>query len=441
MALADFENLLRASIGLDVHSIGSSAIEQAVRVRQSAFNLDDRDAYWQRVNGCRTELQALIEAVVVPETWFFRDREAFVALARIGHEQWLRAPADRVLRLLSLPSSTGEEPYSMAMALLDAGVPADRFRIDAVDVSAQALAQAERAVYGRNAFRSDELTFRDRHFEATPLGHRLNDSVRRQVHFQQGNVFADDFLPGLDIYDVIFCRNLLIYFDRPTQDRAVGILGRLLKPSGTVFVAPSETGLLLNHDFVSAKVPLAFAFRKRATRSGDAKTTGAPPVSRRSTRRPVAPPASAHQSAESKSSSVESGFSRTVGEEKKTEKRPAAAPQPLTPTDQRAGVHADLDEAARLADQGSFIEAATRCEEHLRQHGPSANAFYLLGLVRDAAGNTTDAATQYRKALYLDPEHLETLMHLALLLEQQGNGAGAKVLRARALRLEQNGGL
>src|SRR6266852_1112454 len=156
MALADFENLLKASIGLDVGSVGRSSIERAVADRQSACALPDRHMYWERVSTCGAELQALIEAVVVPETWFFRDREAFATLASIGQEQWLRAPADGVLRLLSLPSSTGEEPYSMAMALLDAGVPAHRFQVDAVDISARVLAYAGRRMYGKNSFRGQD---------------------------------------------------------------------------------------------------------------------------------------------------------------------------------------------------------------------------------------------------------------------------------------------
>jgi chemotaxis protein methyltransferase WspC len=418
MALTDFEHLLKASIGLDVSSIGPSSIERAVQERLSACGLRDRHVYWEHVRACETELQALIEAVVVPETWFFRDREAFATLANIGHENWLRAPADRVLRLLSLPSSTGEEPYSMAMALLDAGVPADRFRIDAVDVSARAIAQAERAMYGRNSFRSQDLTFRDRHFESTTLGHHPSDAVRRQVHLRQGNMFAADFLPGLDIYDVIFCRNLLIYFDRPTQDRAVEVLQRLLTSNGTLFVAPSETGLLLIHDFVSAKIPLAFAFRQSAASSREPKPANVRSVARLPRPFPRASPVSVRQAPGVK---------------------PAPASfQPLPRADQPAGLHAGLDEAVRLADQGCLVEAASCCEEHLRRHGPSVKAFYLLGLVRDAAGNPTDASNYYRKALYLDPEHHETLVHFAFLVEQQGNSAAAQVLRERARRVERH---
>ena len=91
----------------------------------------------------------------------------------------------------------------------------------------------------------------------------------------------------------------------------------------------------------------------------------------------------------------------------------------------------------RLADQGHFVEAATSCAEYLRQHGPSAAAFHLMGLVRDATGNQPEAADYYRKALYLEPNHYVTQIHLALLMEKQGDTAGAKVLRNRARRLEQ----
>jgi chemotaxis protein methyltransferase WspC len=420
MALNDFEQLLKASIGLDAGSVGESSIERAVQERLSACALPDRHAYWERVRSSGSELQALIDEVIVPETWFFRDREAFALLASIGHEKWLRASADRVLRLLSLPSSTGEEPYSMAMALLDTGVPAERFRIDAVDVSARAIAQAERAVYGRNSFRGQDLTFRDRHFEATALGYRPSDSVRHQVRFRQGNVLAADFLPGLDLYDVIFCRNLLIYFDRATQDRAVIVLQRLLTSSGMLFVAPSETGLLLRHDFVSAKIPLAFAFRKSGAGCRDPRPPARPV--RRSTPFRVASPAPGRRE------------SPPATREKLT-----AAPPLLPSTERRAGMQAGLDEAVRLADQGLLVEAATCCEQHVERYGPSANAFHLLGLVRDAAGDTTDASRYYRKALYLDPEHHETLVHLAFLVEQRGDRAGAQVLRNRARRVEQNG--
>src|SRR5438093_975626 len=123
---------------------------------------------------------------------------------------------------------------TMAMALLDAGVPADRFHIDAVDISARVLSQAGRGLYGRNSFRGQDLAFRDRYFRAAADGYRLSEAVCQQVRFQQGNLFDGGFLPGVERFEVIFCRNVLIYFDRPTQDRAIHILKRLLTMSGVM---------------------------------------------------------------------------------------------------------------------------------------------------------------------------------------------------------------
>ena len=96
-----------------------------------------------------------------------------------------------------------------------------------------------------------------------------------------------------------------------------------------------------------------------------------------------------------------------------------------------------MDHARRLADQGHLVEAAALCEAHLRERGPTAEAFNLLGLVRDASGKADDAAAQYRKALYLEPNHHEALIHLALLLQKQGDVAGAQRLQRRASRLQQ----
>lgn len=412
MDTARFEHLLKQTMGLDAASIGSASVERAVQERLSACGLADAQAYWERLSGSGTELQELIESVVVPETWFFRDPASFVALTRLLRDAGSPRQAQGVLRLLSVPCSTGEEPYSMAMALLDAGFPASALRIDAVDISNRALARAQGAVYGRNSFRGNDLAFRDRLFVATAGGHSPVDTVRRLVQFRHGNLL-DGLAAGADLYDVIFCRNVLIYFDRATQDRALAVLGRLLTPRGWLFVGPSETALLSDHGFISAKLPLAFAFRKGPVPGSVVKLRATPAPSK-----PVRAPALAvPQPARPRAAP------------------PAAAPRASARTDAATGI----DRARRLADQGHLAEAAAHCEAHLREHGPTAEAFNLLGLVRDASGKPDDAADQYRKALYLDPNLHEALTHLALLLQKQGDAAGAQRLQRRASRLQQGG--
>ena len=99
MAYANFANLLKQAIGLDAASIGISAIARAVRQRELACGLEETGAYWERLRSSADELQALVEAVVVPETWFFRDREAFAGLVRVACEHWPGAgPQARPMR-------------------------------------------------------------------------------------------------------------------------------------------------------------------------------------------------------------------------------------------------------------------------------------------------------------------------------------------------------
>ena len=398
----DFEYLLERSMGLDAASIGASAVRGAVKERMSIRHLCDGYAYWDLVRSSASELQALIEAVVVPETWFFRDPEAFAELARIAQKEALARP-DGTFRLLSLPCSSGEEPYSMAMALCDTGVSLSRCRIDAIDISARTLTLAQSALYGKNSFRGTDLGYQDRYFEKAARGYRLKEALRAPVHFCQGNMLSEDFLPGSQLYDIIFCRNLLIYFAQGTQDQAVGLLKRLLKPEGVLFVGSSEGNLLLSHGFISSKVPLAFAFR----RAGAAVPRALPSPARTLPRQLAESPLRA---------------------------RPGPHPVPARPKPSAA--ESPLDNALRLADQGHMADAAESCEEHVRRSGPSAKAFFLMGLIRAAAGSLKESERYYRQALYLDQNHHEALVHLHLLLEKQGDLQGAEAVFKRIERLK-----
>jgi chemotaxis protein methyltransferase WspC len=395
LALAGIEALLKAVMGLDASSLGPSAIQRAVQARRRASGAPDAAAYLQRVGVDARELQALVESVVVPETWFLRDPEAFATLADVAAQR-LRDTPLRPLRLLSLPCSSGEEPFSMAMALLDAGVDPHQFRIEGVDISEVAVEAAQRASYGPNSFRSADLGFRDRHFR--PAGEQRwtpSDRVRECVAFATGNLLAPGFLPGEGHFDAIFCRNVLIYFDPDTQVRAVEVLTRLLAPDGWLFVGPSETGLLPRHRFASAQRPMAFAFRRQnarmATRGAKAGVTATP-----------------------------------------AQKAGAAASAGAAPPARRATVMApSRQRAARVVDH------ELRRSQALADQGASADAYCLLGLIREAAGDKAAAAALFRKALYLEPRHAESLGHLALLLERKGDANGARLLRERLRRLDQ----
>jgi len=402
MPLADFEDLLKQAIGLDAASVGSATIERAIQLRMAVVGLIGLEDYWQLTSNSNHELQELVEAVVVAETWFFRDREAFAALTYLVTEEWRPASSVAVLRMLSIPCCTGEEPYSMVMALVDSGFSPDQLSVDAVDVSAQALAVAKRGVYGSNSFRGEDLTFRDCYFERVANGFAVAPSIAKRVNFRLGNLLSsgDESVPP---YDVIFCRNLLIYFDRAKQEQAMKILSSLLTPSGLLFVGSAEAFLAGCHGFRPVNRPMSFAFRKSPAKRLEPATPTAAPARKR------------------------------VQSPQHVQPRPSM--KPMAPSPAPLG---DLQTARRMADLGQLREASERCEDYLRQHGPSTDAYFLMGLIKDAAGDAHTAAELYRRVVYLEPEHVEGLMHLALLVECQGDPVTAERLRKRARRIEHS---
>lgn len=424
MKLDGFQQWLKDTMGLDASTIGPTLVERAVQRRMSACGRAGLSDYWQSLRDSRQEQQELIEAVVVPETWFFRDAQAFATLARHFDPLWAVTHPGERLRLLSLPCSSGEEPYTMVMSLYEAGFPIERLDIDAIDISEQALAKARRGLYGNNSFRGGDLGFRDRHFQAVSGGWQLPASIRARVDFTQGNVLDLGFLPGEGRYDAIFCRNLLIYFDEPTQVRTVEILARLLKPDGLLYVGPSEASLLLSRGMTSAQFPMAFAFRKAAP-APSPQAGMAPDADKYGVNKRVAiePPRRAATPLAFAPASPPRLSSASQRKPESPKPAPVAATEPSL-----------LDTAQALADGGRFAEAAAACAAHLQAQGPSVRALYLSGLIHGAMGRDAQAEDHLRKALYLDPCHEEALMHLALLLETRGDAAGGRVLRLRAQR-------
>lgn len=412
-----FFRFLQDRIGLDVASVGEQMVERALGQRCAALGANDLDDYWVRLQQSHQEQQALIEAVIVPETWFFRYPESFAALVDLAKKRQIEQGGKRPLRILSLPCSTGEEPYSIAMALLDAGLLPQSFRVEAMDISPNSVARAQRGLYGRNSFRGTDQEFRERHFSETEDGHLLDERVRKQVQFSAGNVLDPALLSRQGSYDFVFCRNLLIYFDVPTQQRVFEVLKSLTQADGVLFIGPAEGSLLARMGMRPLGIAQSFAYVRQEP--------AAKPAPRKVVAMSAPSPAPVQAPAPRPAATVP---------------RRAIAPVPSThkPTpgrDEQAGEL--LARIAELANGGNSAEARAACQRYLKTFEPVAQVFYWLGLLSDVAGDAADAISQYRKALYLEPQHHEALVHLAMLLDAQGDSAGARRLQERAARSER----
>jgi chemotaxis protein methyltransferase WspC len=421
MDVSAAERLLQERIGLDPASAGPGLVARAVRSRMKSLGIarSEGASYLALLEESPSELQSIIEEVVVPESWFFRDDRPFAFLREHLSGRRLSEESPLPLRLLSLPCARGEEPYSIAMMLLDLGFVGAQFRIDAVDLSHTALEAARLGIYNAHAFRSADLSFRDRYFHRTAAGFALASEVKRLVHFRQANIL-DEGLYGLEPpFDVIFCRNLLIYFDTPSRARAVGRLDRLLARHGILILGHAEQLGILGPQFRPVGGTGSFAFER-----------GAPGVDQPVPKPSHRPARAPHKRAATKTTPVHVEHSVPPA---RAEAKPGIAAS-ARPVDGESDAAASLAHAHRLADQGRHAEAAELCEADLRRRGPSARTYFLLGVVRQAAGERSQAATCFEKAVYLDPLHEEALLSLALIAHRAGDHAAATNYRRRAGR-------
>ena len=142
MSSIAIEKFLENEMGLSADAVGSDIISKAVQLRMKECGLNGPGEYLECLGSSLKEREKLIEEVVIPETWFFRNGESYVYLCQYLKNEWLPENKEKELRVLSVPCSTGEEPYSIAMSLIDAGMDGFRIHIEAVDISAAAVSKA-----------------------------------------------------------------------------------------------------------------------------------------------------------------------------------------------------------------------------------------------------------------------------------------------------------
>ena len=399
--------LVRSRTGL---AIADDMLARAIRQRLRERQESEAERYMARILDDEAEFADLLDLLVIPETWFFRDPQAIIHAARFAQQRHERSGLP--VRLLSLPCSTGEEPYTLAMALFDTGLPATAFQVTAVDINEPSLERARRGLYGRNSFRARDLEFRERYFAAEGDRHRLSERVRAQVRFRQGNILQLGSLRDGAPFDVVLCRNLLIYFDDQTQGRALSHLAALLHDDGLLCVGSSEMVSAMRHGFASLGVAQASALVKRQA---------APPDSAHA--QPVATPA--RRKAPARPSTTRPPLAAPT--------RPRLVPAPAAQPPEQSP--APLEQAQRLADSGRVVEAEALLRTLLEQDPSQAGAHFLLALILPDA-RAAEAERALRQALYLEPGHYPALCRLALTCERAGRLDEASRLRERAARIQ-----
>lgn len=416
MMSALIENMLYQRIGMDIKSVGQQIFQRVLQQQLHKYQCDLAH-YSQMLQHSEEIWTSLVEAIVIPETWFFRYPESFSLFEELVHEQFRANPARPALKILCLPCSTGEEAYSIAISLLRNGYSAQQFCVDAIDINTQALQQAQSGIFRQYSFRTTNLPFIHQFFEVTESGSLVNQNVRDCVKFSYGNLFEPATLPAKQ-YDFVFCRNLLIYFDQNKQQQAIQQLRKLLSSEGYLLSGPAEAGAFVRAGMTALPRRDCFAF-SQAEQVKPKKIT----------RQLIVP-------ATFKEKSKKAGQALPVPALKPSSRINSSAPVLSAPAKKAERKQDLLQRIEQLSNAGQLSAALELCQTALSEVGPSAQLFYIWGLLFDSMGHNGNAEIYYRKVLYLEPLHAAALRQLAALLHSQGQTAAAALIEQR-MKLER----
>lgn len=411
MSFTGVLKLLDQQIGLHGEAVSDKALNRAVRNRMAHLKITDETAYLDRLLADRQEMEWLIDRTVVCETWFFRDIEPFVYLRKYMRDFW-RSSGRSSFRILSIPCSSGEEPYSIAMTLRDMENPPP-ITIDAVDVSHSALKKARKGRYGRNSFRENDMGPYWRYFHQRERDWLVKDDILGMVNFHHGNILDYDTLAHNAPYHAVFCRNLLIYLGEEARGRAVDHINRLLCEDGVLFLGYAESRQQFFPGFFPVEHRRAYAALKPGPQSTPSVTKGT---------RPAGPPG------RKKSRPL-----KKASPEGKPRSRPEVVSNKELPG---PPLKDDLERARYLADSGRLSEATRICESVLDQNPGRAEAHFLMGVIALAKSRDSEAEQCFARALYLDPEHQPSLTYMALLMEKLCRPEKAGLFRGRLARVQ-----
>jgi two-component system CheB/CheR fusion protein len=240
--LAKIHLLLRGHTGHDFSQYKSSTVSRRIERRMLHHQIAALDEYLQFLQHNPAEVDALFADLLIGVTHFFRDQEAFQALAdAVIAPLFKQRTAGQAVRVWCVGCSTGEEAYSVAMLLAEAAQTAAsqaRVQVFATDIDRRAIDVARTGVYPRGIASDVSAERLARHFLVEPSGdYRIHKRIRDSVVFSEQDVILD---PPFSRLDLVVCRNLLIYLDEPLQKRLIPMFHYALKPGGALFLGSAE---------------------------------------------------------------------------------------------------------------------------------------------------------------------------------------------------------
>ncbi|WP_083007224.1 CheR family methyltransferase [Halomonas sp. GT] len=373
-SLTPFKNLVHRRCGLHLEGLAEARLVKAVEALQTDTDISDTSKLIAQLEQNEAMFDRFISQLTVNETYFYREPEALHWLADTYLPRRL-AEKGKPLAIFSAGCSSGEEPYSVAIALLERyGERAKQlFHITGGDVDQQVLSKAQKGIYSGMSFRALNPALKHRYFRPEGRRFKIDEALRQWVTFCSFNVLQPD-ADKLGPFDVILFRNVSIYFDEATRRDIQRHLKQLMEPHGVLMCGVTET---LGNDLGILELQQAQGvfFFQESTLPSALPANDEPPY--RDDPLPDPPVVS---------------------------ETPPQPPENDPEHKPMASFNEALQEAHHLLNQNAFLEAATLLSDLLAQQPWSVDALLLAGLVARWQQNFADAYDYFKRAIYVAPE-------------------------------------
>ena len=260
-------DLIRDKFGINYDDSKQFLLQSRLQTRLIKRSVDSFSAYHRFLlthPEREAEFAELASVLSNNETYFFRERAQLDILAKEVVEEHYRSGGG-VMKVWSSACSTGEEPFSLAMALLEGKrLPASALQIKATDISPRALEKCSIGYYRELSFRATEPEMIQKYFKSFQDGFMMSDEIKRMVQFSRINLLDENAVAAMGPVDAVFCRNVLIYFDKPTQKKVVEAFGRALKPGGFLFLGHAESIIRMTQMYEPVITAKAIYYRLKA---------------------------------------------------------------------------------------------------------------------------------------------------------------------------------
>jgi chemotaxis protein methyltransferase WspC len=403
MAFESVKKILKQNTGLSLNSEDPDVTDDIISqyMENSGFNSENKLLEFLQSN--TKELRNLASELINNETWFFRNKEIFDFLSD-NLKQWKDNEEQKKLNILSVPCSTGEESYSIVITLFENMFKPNEFAIDAIDMSSKVIENTQQALYSKESLKELNDDLIEKYFYQAEDLYIMNPKISNLVNFYEDNIADENFLHSNKKYDIIVAKNFLNDYCIDSHRIIFNNIYSLLDDEGILITTSEEATLFDKMFFNSYDNDNPFVLRKFV------------------------------QSQEKQDSTNIENKSKSVFDKIKSALKPATSNLKIIDTAdniEEVNLGRELNNIKNLIDKNRFDSADEKCRQLLKSIKDNPDVFYYMGMINESLNKPEEAEEYYHKALYLEPYHYESLVHLILIFENKGWKDRAALLRKR----------